>query len=135
MSLCCLVSPRTPRGNRSRPENCRFGWPKWKARAPGRKTGRGSGGRRIRWRGRKAGASHLGGRPRNRHAGLIPELLGRPGGMCVAPATERRQRALQLFPAERREHLLESGSQGVVELRSKVRRELAHGFSPAVTEP
>ena len=41
------VWPRTPRSDRSPPESCRFGWPRWKARAPGPRTGRGSGGRRT----------------------------------------------------------------------------------------
>ena len=44
MTLCCPVSQRTPRSDRSPPENCRFGWPRWKARAPGPRTGPGTGG-------------------------------------------------------------------------------------------
>ena len=44
---CYPVWPRTPRIDRSPPESCRFGWPRWKARAPGPRTGRGSGGRRT----------------------------------------------------------------------------------------
>ena len=46
-SSCCPAWPRTPRTGRSPPGSCRAGWPRWKARAPGRRSGRGSGGRRT----------------------------------------------------------------------------------------
>src|SRR5438270_544394 len=42
MNWCYPAWPRTPRIDRSPRENCRFGWPRWRARAPGPRTGRGS---------------------------------------------------------------------------------------------
>src|SRR5439155_893059 len=44
-----------PRIDRSPPESCRVGWPRWTGRAPGPRSGRGSGGRRTSWRRHKDG--------------------------------------------------------------------------------
>ncbi len=52
--LSCLA--RTPRIDRSPPENCHFGWPRSRGQPPGPRTGRGSGGQRT-IRGRRSASA------------------------------------------------------------------------------
>src|SRR5881628_2377610 len=81
MTSCYPVWQRIPRIDRSPPENCPCGWPKWKARVPGRKTERGNGGRRTSSHCRKGLIADK----RAHNASLRLNLPSRSGAPIIVP--------------------------------------------------